>query len=33
MANDYMIAKWKIWYKALDVNQDGKISIEDVNEG
>ena len=32
MANDYLIAKWKIWYKSLDVNHDGKISIEDVEE-
>ncbi|KAL4222879.1 hypothetical protein ACF0H5_018919 [Mactra antiquata] len=32
MANDYMVAKWKLWYKSLDVNHDGKISIEDVEE-
>ena len=32
MANDYLISKWKIWYKSLDVNHDGKISIEDVEE-
>ena len=32
MANDYLVAKWKIWYKSLDVNHDGKISIEDVVE-
>jgi len=32
MANDYLVAKWKLWYKSLDVNHDGKISIEDVEE-
>lgn len=32
MANDYLVAKWKIWYKSLDVNHDGKISIEDCVE-
>ena len=32
MANDYLVAKWKIWYTSLDVNHDGKISIEDVVE-
>lgn len=32
MANDYLIAKWKLWYISLDVNHDGKISIEDVEE-
>ncbi|XP_033761761.1 sarcoplasmic calcium-binding protein-like [Pecten maximus] len=29
---DFLIAKWSIWYKSLDVNHDGKISIEDVEE-
>ncbi|XP_069111046.1 sarcoplasmic calcium-binding protein-like [Argopecten irradians] len=29
---DFLIAKWKIWYKSLDVNHDGKISFEDVEE-
>lgn len=32
MANDFLKAKWKLWYKSLDVNHDGKISIEDVEE-
>lgn len=32
MANDYLVSKWKLWYKSLDVNHDGKISIEDVEE-
>lgn len=32
MASDYLVTKWKIWYKSLDVNHDGKISIEDVQE-
>lgn len=32
MANEFLISKWKIWYKSLDVNHDGKISIEDVEE-
>lgn len=32
MANDYLVAKWKLWYNSLDVNHDGKISIEDVEE-
>ncbi|XP_060076788.1 sarcoplasmic calcium-binding protein-like [Ylistrum balloti] len=29
---DFLNNKWKIWYKSLDVNHDGKISIEDVEE-
>lgn len=29
---DFLNSKWKIWYKSLDVNHDGKISIEDVEE-
>lgn len=29
---EHLVAKWKIWYKSLDVNHDGKISIEDVEE-
>ena len=32
MANDYLVKKWKAWYKSLDVNHDGKISFEDVEE-
>lgn len=32
MANDFLLSKWKIWYKSLDVNHDGKISFEDVEE-
>ena len=32
MANEFLISKWKIWYNSLDVNHDGKISIEDVEE-
>lgn len=32
MANEFLVAKWKIWYKSLDVNHDGMISIEDVEE-
>ncbi|XP_045169668.2 sarcoplasmic calcium-binding protein-like [Mercenaria mercenaria] len=30
--NDFLITKWKIWYKSLDVNHDGTISIDDVEE-
>ncbi|XP_048756142.1 sarcoplasmic calcium-binding protein-like isoform X1 [Ostrea edulis] len=29
---DYLTKKWKIWYTSLDVNHDGKISFEDVEE-
>ncbi|KAK3108089.1 hypothetical protein FSP39_000904 [Pinctada imbricata] len=29
---DLLQSKWKQWYKSLDVNHDGKISIEDVEE-
>ncbi|XP_022309766.1 sarcoplasmic calcium-binding protein-like isoform X2 [Crassostrea virginica] len=29
---DYLTQKWKMWYKSLDVNHDGKISLEDVEE-
>jgi Ca2+-binding EF-hand superfamily protein len=29
---DYLTKKWKIWYNSLDVNHDGKISFEDVEE-
>lgn len=29
---DYLNKKWKIWYNFLDVNYDGKIFIEDVEE-
>ncbi|XP_062619305.1 sarcoplasmic calcium-binding protein-like isoform X2 [Saccostrea cucullata] len=29
---DYLTKKWKMWYKSLDVNHDGKISLEDVEE-
>jgi len=32
MANDFLVSKWKIWYESLDVNHDGKISFEDVEE-
>lgn len=32
MANEFLITKWKLWYKSLDVNHDGKISMEDVEE-
>jgi len=32
MANDYLVSKWKIWYKSLDVNHDGKISYADVED-
>ncbi|KAH3706229.1 sarcoplasmic calcium-binding protein-like isoform X2 [Dreissena polymorpha] len=32
MANEFLLSKWKLWYKSLDVNHDGKISIEDVVE-
>ncbi|KAL4222881.1 hypothetical protein ACF0H5_018921 [Mactra antiquata] len=32
MANAYLVSKWKIWYKSLDVNHDGKISKADVEE-
>uniref|UniRef100_A0A8W8MDY5 EF-hand domain-containing protein n=1 Tax=Magallana gigas TaxID=29159 RepID=A0A8W8MDY5_MAGGI len=29
---EYLTQKWKMWYKSLDVNHDGKISMEDVEE-
>lgn len=29
---EFLNSKWKVWYKSLDVNHDGKISIEDVEE-
>ncbi|KAL3832320.1 hypothetical protein ACJMK2_023973 [Sinanodonta woodiana] len=32
MGLDYLAQKWMIWYKSLDVNHDGTISIEDVEE-
>jgi len=32
MANEFLVGKWKEWYKLLDVNHDGKISTEDVEE-
>jgi hypothetical protein len=32
MANAYLVSKWKLWYNSLDVNHDGKISIEDAEE-
>ncbi|KAH3706228.1 sarcoplasmic calcium-binding protein-like isoform X3 [Dreissena polymorpha] len=32
MANEFLVSKWKIWYKSLDVNHDGKITFADVEE-
>lgn len=32
MANEFLVAKWKLWYVSLDVNHDGLISIADVEE-
>ncbi|XP_052250119.1 sarcoplasmic calcium-binding protein-like isoform X4 [Dreissena polymorpha] len=32
MANAFLVSKWKIWYKSLDVNHDGMISFADVEE-
>ncbi|XP_052800256.1 sarcoplasmic calcium-binding protein-like isoform X1 [Mya arenaria] len=32
MANAFLVSKWKIWYNSLDVNHDGMISFEDVEE-
>lgn len=29
---DYLVSKWKLWFHSLDVNHDGKISFEDVEE-
>jgi hypothetical protein len=29
---DYLTQKWKLWYKSLDVNHDGTISMADVEE-
>ncbi|KAJ8305204.1 hypothetical protein KUTeg_017245 [Tegillarca granosa] len=29
---DYLTSKWKLWFHSLDVNHDGKISFEDVEE-
>ncbi|KAL4222880.1 hypothetical protein ACF0H5_018920 [Mactra antiquata] len=32
MPLEYLVAKWKLWYKSLDVNHDGTISFADVEE-
>ncbi|XP_045169697.2 sarcoplasmic calcium-binding protein-like [Mercenaria mercenaria] len=32
MANDYLISKWRMWFKSLDVKHDGKIERTDENE-
>lgn len=29
---DYLKGKWQTWYKSLDVNHDGTVSMEDVEE-
>lgn len=29
---DYLTMKWKMWYKFLDVNNDGKMSTADTEE-
>lgn len=29
---DYLTKKWKYWYSYLDVNKDGMISFDDVEE-
>ncbi|XP_062591107.1 sarcoplasmic calcium-binding protein-like [Saccostrea cucullata] len=29
---DYLTKKWKMWFKSLDVDHDGKISLQDVEE-
>ncbi|VDI71995.1 Hypothetical predicted protein [Mytilus galloprovincialis] len=29
---EFLNHKWKLWYKSLDVNHDGKISFADVEE-
>ncbi|XP_048756144.2 sarcoplasmic calcium-binding protein-like [Ostrea edulis] len=29
---EYLVAKWKHWYSYLDVNKDGTISFDDVEE-
>ena len=30
MASDYLISKWKMWYKWLDINKDGKLNSQDM---
>ncbi|XP_060554903.1 sarcoplasmic calcium-binding protein-like [Ruditapes philippinarum] len=32
MANDYIISKWKLWFRAIDINHKGKISRSDVRQ-
>ena len=29
---DFLVHKWKLWYRSLDVNHDGVISFADVEE-
>ncbi|XP_053373654.1 sarcoplasmic calcium-binding protein-like [Mercenaria mercenaria] len=32
MANDYLISKWRMWFKCLDVKHGGKIARTDEDE-
>ncbi|XP_060597515.1 sarcoplasmic calcium-binding protein-like [Ruditapes philippinarum] len=32
MANEYLQYKWRLWFQAVDVRQDGKIHLEDKLE-
>ena len=32
MALEFLRSKWNMWFQQLDVNKDGKLSLEDVKE-
>ncbi|XP_045168996.2 sarcoplasmic calcium-binding protein-like [Mercenaria mercenaria] len=32
MANDYVINKWRLWFRAMDINHKGQISSADVQQ-
>lgn len=31
MANSFLISKWKMWFKWLDINKDGKLDFKDMD--
>ncbi|XP_045169815.2 sarcoplasmic calcium-binding protein-like [Mercenaria mercenaria] len=31
MASEYLTNKWKMWFKWLDINKDGKLDSKDMN--
>jgi hypothetical protein len=31
MASDYLVSKWKMWFKCLDDKHDGKIAKADID--